>query len=187
MSQPRTGYQRSFPGMIGAMLVVVLVIVGWVGFRELTSDKEPTAVKTVEWKPWIRAAEQDGFPVLAPTELPEGWRATSARYTSGSAPALHVGLLTDDGKYVGLEESTGTLRDLVEQYVDPEAEEGEAVEIDGETWQTWTDAGGDYAVGRFENPGTEARTAYLVVGSAPEADIRGFAGLLVADVGAVGG
>ncbi|HET9499803.1 MAG TPA: DUF4245 family protein [Marmoricola sp.] len=181
MSQSRRpaqpGYQRSFPGLLAAMLVVVLVVVGWTGFRALFSDKETTPVQTVEWQPIVQAAARAGtVEVLAPPSLPHGWRATSADLASDG---LHLGLLTDEGKYVGLEERTASLQDLVAQYVDENAQQGRDVRLDGITWQTWTDPGGDYAVGRIGadrgGAAAGARTSYLVVGSAPAAEVRAFA------------
>ncbi len=50
--------------------------------------------------------------------------------------------------------------------------------IGGETWQVYTDAGGDYALGRTLRPGTPAVESQLVVGSAPDATIREFAATL---------
>lgn len=179
MSQTRRpgqpGYQRTFPGLLAAMLVVVLVVLGWTVFRAVTSDKEATPVRTVDWKPVVRAAQDAGsIAVLAPEQLPRGWRATSAELRSDG---LHLGLLTDRGAYVGLEESAGSLQDLVEQYVDENAEPGRGVQIDGESWQSWTDAGGDYAVGRVA-VAAGAKTSYLVVGSAAPEQVRSFAASL---------
>ncbi len=77
---------------------------------------------------------------------------------TGSSPTWHLGLLTDEGKYVGVEEALGGVDDLVEEHVDPDAEQGKDVEIDGITYQTWTDAGGDYALSR--EVGVEGGPAY---------------------------
>lgn len=173
------GYQRTFPGLVAAMLVVVLVVVGWTVFRALISDKEATPVRTVDWKPAVAEARADhALLVPAPPQLPEGWRATSVTYRSGPQPAWHLGLLTDSGKYVGVEEQRTGLADLVEQYVDPDAVPGDPVQIGGQQYQTWSDAGGDYAVGRSLVSGGTVVESWLVVGSASPAEIRSFAGLL---------
>ena len=37
---------------------------------------------------------------------------------------------------------------MVEEFVDEDATEGDAVTVDGETWQTWTDEGDDLALVR---------------------------------------
>jgi hypothetical protein len=175
----KAGYQRTFPGLIGAMLVVVLAVVGWTLFRAVTSDKEAVPVRTVEWEPVVQAAaDADSFPVLAPEQLPDGWRATSATWSQGNGH-LHLGVLTDAGKYVGLEETSGvSMAQLVAQYVDQDAEKGADTTVDGTGWQIWTDAGGDYAVGRTAKGPDGRETHYLVVGSAGPDRIREFAATL---------
>src|SRR5690606_15303657 len=69
---------------------------------------------------------------------------------------------------------------MVRTHVDKDAEQGDDVEIsDGElagTWQSWTDAGGDYALTR-----TYRRTTVLVVGTAGEDTIASVATALAAD------
>jgi hypothetical protein len=77
-----------------------------------------------------------------------------------------------------VEESRDGIEDLVEEHVDAGAERGRDVTIAGETWQTWTDTGGDYAVARSVRAGDRAVESVLVVGTAPEAEIRELAGSL---------
>ena len=178
MSQPAR-YSRTSGGLIGALLVTVLAVLAIVGFRAIFSEEPATPVREVDYAAQVRTARAaDQLAVLAPARLPLGWRATSATYTPGSRPTWHLGLLTDDGAYVGVEESTASIEDLVEEHVDPDAERGKDVSIGGQTWQTWTDAGGDYAVARSARTGTGTDEAWLVVGSAPEAEVRELAGSL---------
>jgi len=176
MSQPvNPRMQRSTAGMAGALIVVVLIVVGWVGFRALTSDKKPTPVRTVDWSAWVKAGRADQQLLLvAPDRLPSGWRATSVDYNSGHDPRWHLGLLTDHGKYVGIEESQSSTKDLVEQYVDENAERGEDVTVAGETWQTWSDSGGDHALVRSVEIGGRPYESVLVGGSASTSAIRDF-------------
>jgi hypothetical protein len=127
----------------------------------------------VDYAASVRAASADKqLLVLAPDRLPPGWTATSATYTKGPSPSWHLGTLTDDREYVGVEESASGIEDLVQEHVDVNAHGGRDVNIDGEKWQTWTDSGGDYAVthtvkGRDGSPQT-----VLVVGSAPDDQVR---------------
>jgi hypothetical protein len=133
----------------------------------------------VDYAAFVRAGRADHKLVLmAPAKLPAGWKATSADYQTGNQPTWHLGLLTDHEKYVGVEEALGEVRDLVDEHVDPDAEQGKDVTIDGETWQTWHDAGGDYAVSRSLRVAGETYESWLVVGTAPEASIQDFAGTL---------
>jgi len=171
-------YERSFGGLVGAMLVTVLAVVAFAAFRAVTSDKEPIAVRAVEYTTEVaRAREDKQLVVLAPERLPLGWKATSATYRGGASATWHLGTLTDDRKYVGVEEARASIKDLVEEHVDTKAERGADVTIGGEAWQTWTDSGGDYAVARTLQ-GAETVESVLVVGTAPEDEIREFAGSL---------
>ncbi len=175
----RPRYQRSTGGLLGALIVSVVAVLAIAGLRALTSDPEPTPVRAVDYSAMMRAGRADAkLLVLAPERLPAGWTATSATYTTGGSPTWHLGMLTDQRKYVGVEESGASVRSLVTEHVDVNAERGADVTIAGETWQVWTDSGGDYAVVRtLPGPKGQSETV-VVVGSAPETAIREFAATL---------
>jgi hypothetical protein len=116
--------------------------------------------------------------VLAPDRLPLGWKATSATYTHGVSPTWHLGMLTDDTRYVGVEEASESIDDLVEEHVDENAQRGKDVTIGSLKWQTWTESDGDYAVARELEGPKGAEESVLVVGSAPERQVRQLAGSL---------
>ena len=172
-------YKRTSGGLIGAMLVTVLAVLAFVAFRAVTTDKEPTPIRAVDYASAVTKARADKQLVVpAPERLPLGWKATSATYTRGVSPTWHLGLLTDNSKYVGVEEARASIADLVQEHVDNDAERGEDVTIAGVIWQTWTDAGGDYAVARTFGSGGPTAEAWLVVGTASEDEIRDFAATL---------
>jgi hypothetical protein len=172
---------RTVAGMVGALIVVVGLVVAVVAIR--SAGQEPTPVKTADWQAWANAGRADGqLAVLAPPALPTGWVATSATYRSGTSPEWRIGMLTASRKFVGLEESLESTEDLVEEYVDEDAERGDDVTVAGEAWETWTDAHGDYALVRTLAAPTGGQERILVYGSAPDAAIRDFAGTLSTDV-----
>ena len=159
MSERAGRYQRSAGGMVGAMVVLVALVVGWVGIRALTS-RSPESEQTVDYAsvvPEVRKAAS--LAVVAPPSLPAGWRATSTRFTDGTREHWHLGVLTDQDKYVGLEQSADSVRSMVRAYVDETASRGKPVQVRGRTWSTYTDAGGDLALVR-----RDGRTTTLVVG-----------------------
>jgi hypothetical protein len=169
----RTRYQRSPGGLIGAMLVTVLAVLAFTAFRAITRDNEPTPVRGVDYASSVRSASADKkLLVLAPDRLPPGWTATSATYTSGASPSWHLGTLTDDRQYAGVEESLSGISDLVEEHVDVNAKRGKDVTIDGEKWQTWTDSGGDYSVTHTVRARDGSPETILVVGSATHEQVR---------------
>jgi hypothetical protein len=172
-------YQRSSGGLIGALIVTVGVVVAFVLFRALTSDDEPTPVRAIDYSASVQGARTDGkLTVLAPDRLPLGWKATSATYTRGVSPTWHLGLLTGDSKYVGIEEARASIENLVEEHVDENAQRGKDVTIGTGKWQTWTDPDGDYAVARALDGPKGAEESVLVVGTAPERQVRQLAGAL---------
>jgi hypothetical protein len=170
---------QTFGAMTGALVFLVLVILAWVVFRAVTSDHKATPIRTVDWTAWVKAGRtEQSLALYAPPKLPAGWRATSVNYAGGSQAQWHLGMLTDRGKYVGIEESRSTTRKLVEQYVDPEAVRGKDVEVGGETWQTWSDSGGDHALVRSVEVDGRPYESVLVGGSADQATVERFVGAL---------
>ncbi len=132
--------------MVGAMIVLLAIIAVFVVFRAVNRTEPESAVRTVDYQPVVAAArEQVDFPLLAPPELPAGWRATVAEFTV-TPPSWHLRVLTEEQRYLGLEQSRSSVRDMVATYVDRDAVRGEAVDVGGESWRTWTDSGGDTAL-----------------------------------------
>lgn len=175
-------YQRSVAGMVGAMIVAVVVAGGWYVLGRPDESVRPVPeIPTAEWHTWVKAGRADGKLVTyAPSSVPSGWKVTSANYQTGVAPHWHLGLLTP-GDYVGLEESRDTTDNVVHQFVDENAVQGKDVTIGGSTWQTWTDAGGDYGLVRTAAAPDGQQQRVLVYGSAPNRKIEDFAASLTTD------
>ena len=195
MSQPESsaplgrpgGYQRSSSGLLAALIVTVVAVVAVYAFNALKTDHPTTPVRAVDYAAAVRGARSAGeLPVLAPASLPRGWKATSARFAGGPEPTWHLGVLTAQGDYLGVEEARSTLTGLVTTYVDENAEPGRDVVVGSQTWRTWTDPGGDYALGRTTGSGSSA-VSTLVVGTAPAATVRSFVATLRAGPVTTGG
>lgn len=130
------------------MLVLLVVLAVFVALRALVRDEPEVPVRTVNYEQTVEYARtQVDFPLLAPDELPPGWRATSADFVP-SPGRWNLGLLTDEDRYVGLAQARRSVENMVEAYVDPDARPGAAVEIGDGTWRAWTDEGGDTALTR---------------------------------------
>ena len=114
------------------LLAIVAVIGAWQAFL---SDEPGDPARPVDYRAALTAARADApYAVLGPVELPAGWRATSVRYEPGEGSAWHLGVLTDEDEYVGLEQATGPPGELLDQ-VAPETAPAGTVEIDGDTWR----------------------------------------------------
>ena len=166
MSAQAGRYQRSSTGMVGALLVLLTVVLGFVAFRELNRADLERPVSTVDYRAIARdSQEQASFDLLVPSRLDPGWRATSARFDSGN---WHLGLLTGEDRYVGLEQSTRPLRTVVATYVAENAVRAGEVTVAGEAWQVWDADDGDQGLVRAQGGVTT-----LVVGTADQDDLTG--------------
>jgi Protein of unknown function (DUF4245) len=176
VSQQPSRHQRSFSGLIGAMLVTVAFVLAFVGWRALFRSDADTPPPRVEWTESVQQAEEAGVPVVRPRELPSGWTATSVELRAGDDPRWGLGVLTDEEQFIGIRQEDRSVEELVRTYVDEDAVPGEDASVDSDvtgTWQTWSDEGGDR--GYSTELGDDA---VLVYGSAPVEDIEAFMGLL---------
>jgi hypothetical protein len=152
-------------------IAVLLAIIGVVAFYQAALSDDPSdPAPPVDYAAARDAARADaGYPVLAPGQLPEGWRATSVRYSPGPQWTWHLGVLTADEEYVGLEQAPVAPDDLV-----AEAAEGtEAVgttRVDGAVWQLRRDESrGETTLVRQSDGVTT-----LVTGSASQSTLEDF-------------
>ena len=165
--------------MVGAMVVLVAVVVGFVVFRDANRSDPADPVRAVDYsRDADFAREQASFDLVAPPSLPEGWRATTVEYVPGPHDRWHLGMLTGQDRYVGLEQSGDSVDTMLETakvgprdyLIDATTDEGEPVLVDGVRWSTYTDSGGDLALVR-----RAAGTTTLVVGhEVPESDLTDF-------------
>jgi len=171
-------YTRSASGMVGALVVTVLVILGFVAFRAFNRSELEVRPDRVDYLSQVRFAQQAGADVVYPAGLPTGWYATRVSFSSEGPPELTMSMLTGDGDYVGFTQSRATLGELLTDYVDAHPEAGAPVKVDGSlvpTWSSWTDAGGDTALAA-----TRGRETLLVFGTASEREIEELAASLTA-------
>lgn len=162
-------YQRSSAGMIGAMVVSLLIIFGYVGFRSLVRDDLEVEPETVDYLSVVDQLQAAGKPVFYPPELPKGWRATSADYDVGTG-SFSLGANTVDGDYAGVYQRDGDLMQLLTEQLDATPRDEGAADLDSriaQRWQSWTDEGGDHAY-TAEIDGVNV----IVYGSAPADDLR---------------
>jgi Protein of unknown function (DUF4245) len=159
VSEQAGRYQRSAGGLVVAMAVLVALVLGYVGLRSLISSP-PNDEQTVDYArvvPDVRKAAR--LAILAPPSLPHGWRATSVRFTDDPPQHWHLGVLTEQNRYVGLEQGQQAVTAMVNEYVDSAASRRRPVRVGARTWASYTDSGGDLALVR-----RDGQTTTLVVG-----------------------
>jgi hypothetical protein len=144
-------YQRSFSGLVAAIVITLLVVAAFVVFRgtfRAEVDNEPVAV---DYREQVGYAQESGMELVYPRSLPAGWIATSVDLQPGPVPAWGIGMLTDDDEFVGVRQEDTDVDSLLETYVDDERhriEQRADVDLDSElagTWQRYADEGGDLA------------------------------------------
>jgi len=178
-------YNRSFGGLLAAMVVTVLFVGAYVGFRALTRDQPDIEPESVHYLSCVADLQGTDTTVAYPVALPAGWIDSSVAFTRGSPPSWRLGILTDRGEFVGVVQEKKGVSDLLSTYVDeaPVAGEDAAPEntLGVTTWQTWSDRGGDHAFSGVLDSGPLAGETLLVYGSAPVEDQEALIGLLTLD------
>ena len=124
--------------MVLSMAVVLAVVAGIV---LVTMRPHPDPVRVVDTAPVVAmAGAQADFPVTAPTNLPEGWRPTSARWEptpeSGDNPVLHIGYVTPSEQYAQVTQSRETSSSYVAEQTGHGIVTGHK-DIGGTDWESW--------------------------------------------------
>jgi hypothetical protein len=150
------------------LVVICLLLVAWQAFR--ASNEE--TVRTVDPTPTVRlAAERAGYELQAPADLPEEYRATSARTDAGFAEdgapvTLELGYLTPSGEFAGFTVSDDAQAAPVRTALEGSTEEG-TVDVDGEPWTRLTTERGETALTR-----EDGEVVLVVTGSARDDELR---------------
>lgn len=168
-------YERSFGGLIGAMILTVVVIIGYVVFRAVVRDDFEVERDTVDHEMVVRGYQESGDDsVTYPRALPAGWRAVAAGPSAANGWLLDV-LTEDDEWSVGLRQEDRSVPDMLRVYID---EDGQA-EADGTVALTG-DLGGEWQVYRDSSDGDYALVRDLgerniiVYSRAPEEQVRAY-------------
>lgn len=125
---------RTMRNLVGSLFACFLVI----GFLALVTwrphDEE---VRRVDYAPQLAEARKVApYRVLAPEPMPAGWQATSAevRAPEGQPVTWHLGVITGDKRYVGLEQSNDRPGDVLADELGRTRDDGTST-IGTATWQ----------------------------------------------------
>jgi hypothetical protein len=170
-------YQRSTSGMVGALLLTLLFVIGFVLFRGCNRANPDVRPDHIDYRAQVGFAQQAGAALVYPSRLPTGWFATRVDYEPGARPELGISFLTpDQSQYVGIRQSPRNIPELLATYVNAQPTAGPSVTVDGGVvgrWATWTDSSGDTALtARWHHE------SLLVFGTVARADLEQLAASL---------
>ncbi len=178
MAEARGGYNRSVPGLFGALIAVCALIAAVWLLSQFQNRGTPDPAKTVDYTAELAEARRAApFDVLAPSPVPAGWRATSVEWDGGGPEvSWHLGFLTSAEEYVGLEQGNASAPDFLSDHT-PATEVVDPVDVSGESWQVRvSEDGREHALVQLRNGVTT-----MVTGTAPMPELVAFAESLTAD------
>lgn len=163
----------SLGDMLRSILAIGALLLGLAAFGYWFQVKPDNTAKAVDYVTAVEAARADAdFDVFAPASLPAGWTATSVRYESGEIGQWHLGVMTDKGEYIGLEQSgIGTQR-AIERFA-PDTEPAGTTTAGGQPWQVRQSESGENTLVREDGDIT-----IVVTGTATRSVIEDYAASL---------
>ncbi len=130
-----------------AVLLVPILLISWFFTRE--PDEPP--LENLDWKAAVATARAEAdFPVMAPTEVPASWRATSTYWhkpgqqvgdRSLAGHEWSLGLLDDNQQHLSLKQSDAPAAAWLRAVMRDGREDG-TVRVKDHTWTKWVSADG---------------------------------------------
>jgi hypothetical protein len=129
--QRSTRGNPSMGDIVRSVVVIGLIVLGLYAFGKLFTQEPESPVDAIDYATIVEQARPvAGFDLLAPSSLPKGWKATSA---SLNIDWWHLGVLTKDDEYIGLEQIKGSTDRAVDRFADGSKADGKA-DVAGEAW-----------------------------------------------------
>jgi hypothetical protein len=139
-------YQRSFGGLVGSMIVLVLVVFAIIVFRGTFRDTPEYEPADIDYVEMVSSIQQLGLEPVYPPELPDGWTVKDASFQSGDRPAVDMVFTTDDRHTAGIHQEDESVSTLLGTYVgDGATENGDTLTTPIGTWTGWDDTDSDHA------------------------------------------
>ena len=164
----------SLGDMLRSIFVIGLVILALAGLGVWFQVRPETKVEAVDYATAAKAARGvSAFDIYTPSSLPKGWKATTVNYTAGVRGSWHLGVITDDDKYIGLEQTGAGRSRALEDYAPDTTPKG-TTKVGGFEWQVRQSPKGETTLAREDGDIT-----ILVTGTAKRAVIEDYAASLV--------
>jgi hypothetical protein len=127
---------RTLTNMFWAMLACLIVV----AFLAIVTWRPKSEnVRAIEYTAQLQDAKKLAPWVLGPAPMPGGWAATSAEFKAPEQSPMtwHLGIVTDQKKYVGLEQSNVTGKNFQADKLGKTADDGTST-VAGVVWQRKT-------------------------------------------------
>lgn len=155
---------RTFGDALRTTVIMGVLLIGAFAVGQIVTVTPDRPERRVELTDAIAGAQASAaFSVVAPPSLPKGWIANSARF---GPDGWHLGVLTDQDKYIGLEQATTSAKGIVDDFAPQSRAVGE-VRLNGNAWQVRTESDGDRIYVR-----DLGETSVLVIGTARRAELE---------------
>jgi hypothetical protein len=127
---------RTMTNMVWAMLAC-LIVVGFLAV--VTWRPKSEKVRAVEYTAQLQDAKKVAPWVLGPKPMPAGWTATSVEFRAPEQSPMtwHLGIVTTEKKYVGLEQSNVTGKNFQSEELGKTSDDGTST-VAGVVWQRKT-------------------------------------------------
>ena len=153
--------------MVRSVVVLGVLVGAIVAFTAFLRDDPPKPASDVDFAQIAKEASAGvDYPLLAPVRVPDGWQANSARLEPGDPPSWHLGMVTADDDYIGLEQAKRPVDVMIDDHAKG-ARQDETTSIDDAEWSVWTGNGDDTTFVRRDGGVT-----VLVTGDAPRDEIE---------------
>lgn len=153
------------------LFVAALVLVVSIG-RDV-----PEAVRPFDYQPVVEQARRAApYDILAPRNLDDGWYSNGAAYTpSADGTRWHVGFVSSDGEYIGIDQSDGDVDRFVQEMLVGFKPDG-TTSVAGVGWERWRKTDGrtrDRALVRVSDD-----VATVIIGTGSFSQIEDFVATL---------
>jgi hypothetical protein len=176
MTTPTPRSSRGNPKLgdiLRTVLVMGLIVLGIWAFGLLFTRTPHDPVRHVDLTSDVRAARQGADdPLLAPRSIPQRWRPNGDRFDPTGAQPWHLGMLTDDGEYIGLEQQRRSAAAMIKAFARGSRADG-SVRLGDATWDRRSGPGRQVAYLRRVGD-----SVVIVVSDANPADVRAYVSLL---------
>ncbi len=167
----------SVPSMFISVLLIGGFILGVYAIGQLLYGNEPEKRNVDFACVALDARKAVDWPLYTPQSLPAGWTSNYASFEPGENASWRMGVITENDRYLGLEQNALPVKDALEKYA-PNSKQTGTAEIAGISWDVYEDGNGTTSYIRVEQDRvvlvvstTEASVAREYIASLGKTDV----------------